>query len=145
MFSTIRPIASASNLFIKRASSVRYSSTTASLQPLFHPTHRTSAHTKVPYGTPSLASSAYLPSSDPTITNSRAVADPATTETPMNLTPKQRQHLERIIRVDQAGELGANYIYMGQVAVLGRGKDKNVAELIQVSTSIHLFAIKKTL
>lgn len=41
--------------------------------------------------------------------------------------------LEEIIRVDQAGELGANYIYAGQLAVLSRTGDKRVADLIQVS------------
>lgn len=30
----------------------------------------------------------------------------------------QKAFLDRVIRVDQAGELGANYIYMGQYAVL---------------------------
>lgn len=30
----------------------------------------------------------------------------------------QKAYLDRVIRVDQAGELGANYIYMGQYAVL---------------------------
>lgn len=34
------------------------------------------------------------------------------------LSKAQQAYLERMIRVDQAGELGANYIYMGQYAVL---------------------------
>ena len=33
---------------------------------------------------------------------------------------KTRALLDRIIRVDHAGELGANRIYAGQLAVLGR-------------------------
>ena len=34
------------------------------------------------------------------------------------LSDAQKAYLDRVIRVDQAGELGANYIYMGQYAVL---------------------------
>jgi ubiquinone biosynthesis monooxygenase Coq7 len=36
--------------------------------------------------------------------------------------PTKRQRLERIIRVDQAGEYGAVRIYEGQMAVLGQSK-----------------------
>jgi ubiquinone biosynthesis monooxygenase Coq7 len=35
-----------------------------------------------------------------------------------------------MIRVNQAGEIGANWIYRGQLAVLG--KDKEVGTLIEV-------------
>ena len=35
--------------------------------------------------------------------------------------PTREEILERIIRVDQAGELGAVRIYAGQIAVLGKG------------------------
>lgn len=34
------------------------------------------------------------------------------------LSRAQKAYLDRVIRVDQAGELGANYIYMGQYGVL---------------------------
>lgn len=34
------------------------------------------------------------------------------------LSPAQKAYLERVIRVDQAGELGADYIYRGQIFVL---------------------------
>lgn len=34
------------------------------------------------------------------------------------LSRAQKAFLDRVIRVDQAGELGANYIYMGQYAIL---------------------------
>lgn len=121
---------------------VRYHSTTASaFIPSFAPLGSTSAQTKIPYGDPSLASSAYLPSdpafpSEHSTPSTTGLANPATTETPVDLTPKQRQLLERIIRVDQAGELGANYIYMGQLAVLSRRKDKGVVDLVQVSPSL---------
>lgn len=98
--------------------------------PSFAPTGSTSADTEVPYGDPSLASSAYLPRKDgaPPLTPEE---QRATSEAPP-LTPRQKRVLERIIRVDQAGELGANYIYYGQHAVLNRGKDKHAADLVQV-------------
>ncbi|RAU20511.1 demethoxyubiquinone hydroxylase family protein [Paramagnetospirillum kuznetsovii] len=35
--------------------------------------------------------------------------------------PDRKQMIERILRVDQAGELGAVRIYQGQLAVLGKG------------------------
>lgn len=40
-----------------------------------------------------------------------------------SLSQAQRAYLERVIRVDQAGELGANLIYMGQYAALSHHKD----------------------
>ncbi|CAG8605547.1 3374_t:CDS:2 [Paraglomus brasilianum] len=45
------------------------------------------------------------------------------------LTYQERKLIESMIRVDHAGELGANYIYKGQMAVLG--KDKEVGHVIQ--------------
>lgn len=42
---------------------------------------------------------------------------------------KTRKLLSRIIRVDQAGELGADRIYAGQIAVLG---NTPVGPIIQV-------------
>ncbi|KAK9712946.1 ubiquinone biosynthesis monooxygenase Coq7 [Basidiobolus ranarum] len=45
------------------------------------------------------------------------------------LTNEEKQLIAEIIRVDQAGELGANRIYQGQIAVLGR--DKNLKPLLQ--------------
>lgn len=35
-----------------------------------------------------------------------------------SLSPHQKAFLDRVIRVDQAGELGANYIYAGQYSIL---------------------------
>lgn len=67
------------------------------------------------------ASSAYLGQQQPS---------PATHETPTDLTRPEREGLEAALRVDQAGEVAANYIYMGQLAVLGR--DPRVGALIQV-------------
>ncbi|GAA5906599.1 hypothetical protein JCM8208_000493 [Rhodotorula glutinis] len=100
-----------------------------STPPSFAPGATTSADTEVPYGDAAHASSAYLPrkAGAPPLT---AEEQRATTEAPP-LTPEQKRVIERIIRVDQAGELGANYIYYGQHAVLSRGKDKRSADLVQ--------------
>lgn len=45
------------------------------------------------------------------------IADPAKVEYGP-LSKAQKAYLDRVLRVDQAGELGANYIYMGQYAIL---------------------------
>lgn len=39
------------------------------------------------------------------------------------LSPAQRAYLDRVIRVDQAGELGADLIYAGQYAALAHNKE----------------------
>ncbi|KNE62906.1 hypothetical protein AMAG_08084 [Allomyces macrogynus ATCC 38327] len=44
------------------------------------------------------------------------------------LTREQHRLLDEILRVDQAGEIGANFIYKGQMAVLGR--DPKVGPLL---------------
>jgi len=54
---------------------------------------------------------------------------PAYSPTNRELTPKEREFLERAIRVNQAGELGANVIYEGQYAVFK--KDKRLKPLIR--------------
>ncbi|KAF8553410.1 COQ7-domain-containing protein [Imleria badia] len=54
---------------------------------------------------------------------------PALTSTPSRLTHAQRAVLDSALRVDHAGEIAANYIYKGQMAVLGR--DPTVGPLIQ--------------
>ncbi|KAG0225529.1 hypothetical protein BGW41_004668, partial [Actinomortierella wolfii] len=51
------------------------------------------------------------------------------TQKPLRLSREQRAMLEEMIRIDQAGELGANWIYRGQYAVLG--SDKKVGPLLQ--------------
>ena len=78
-------------------------------------------HTQRPTPTPS---SAYF---DPT----RSL-DASTSSTPDDLSSSQRKVLEAALRVDQAGEVAANYIYAGQFAVLRR--DPATAALIQAST-----------
>ena len=57
--------------------------------------------------------------------------DASTTTAPQDLTREQKRVLEAALRIDQAGEVAANYIYMGQLAVLGR--DRVCGPLIQVS------------
>lgn len=47
-----------------------------------------------------------------------------------------RALLDRVIRVDHAGEYGANRIYAGQMAVLGRS---SVGPIIQVSECTDIF------
>ncbi|KAF9451219.1 COQ7 protein [Macrolepiota fuliginosa MF-IS2] len=54
---------------------------------------------------------------------------PAVSTTPGNITEEQRAALDAALRVDQAGEVAANWIYMGQMAVLGR--DPKTGTLIQ--------------
>jgi len=56
--------------------------------------------------------------------------DPAVTTTPSNITSEQRHALDSALRVDQAGEVAANWIYRGQMFVLGR--DPSAGPLIQV-------------
>lgn len=56
--------------------------------------------------------------------------DPSTMETPTNLTESQKAMIASAIRIDQAGEIAANWIYKGQLAVLGR--DPKVGPLIEV-------------
>lgn len=43
--------------------------------------------------------------------------------------PKQRQLLERMLRVNQAGELGAVRIYEGQLFVLGKTSEAPVLKV----------------
>lgn len=51
----------------------------------------------------------------------------------MTLDSINRAAVDRIIRVDHAGEYGANRIYAGQMAVLGR---TSVGPIIQVGASV---------
>ena len=76
-----------------------------------------------------LSSSAHaLPSA--AYTDPSRHAEPGVSSTP-DITPEQRQRLDAALRVDQAGEIAANYIYKGQLAVLG--KHPVAGPLIQVS------------
>ena len=46
--------------------------------------------------------------------------------------------VERIIRVDHAGEFGASRIYAGQLAVLGRGKKAELIRHMKAQEDVHL-------
>lgn len=50
----------------------------------------------------------------------------------------ERQMIERIIRVDHAGEYGARRIYEGQLAVLGRGVHGPTIEHMKAQEQVHL-------
>jgi ubiquinone biosynthesis monooxygenase Coq7 len=52
--------------------------------------------------------------------------------------PTLREEIERIIRVDHAGEYGAKRIYEGQLAVLGRTKYKPILEEMKAQEQVHL-------
>lgn len=62
-------------------------------------------------------------------TNPSRARDEAVSASPQDITPEQRRVLDAALRVDQAGELAANWIYRGQMAVLGG--DRQVGPLIQ--------------
>ena len=62
------------------------------------------------------------------------VDDESTMGTPEFLSPVQRETLASAIRVDQAGEVAANWIYRGQMAILG--KDMVAGPVIQASTHL---------
>lgn len=55
---------------------------------------------------------------------------------PGDLTAAER--VERIIRVDHAGEYGAKRIYQGQLAVLGRGEKGEILRHMQAQEQVHL-------
>lgn len=68
----------------------------------------------------------------PQLTLSRSLAtynSPTRSVSDRPLTQKEREFIEPMIRVDQAGEVGAYYIYKGQIAVLG--KDKKLKPILQ--------------
>ena len=46
--------------------------------------------------------------------------------------------VERIIRVDHAGEFGASRIYAGQLAVLGRGEKAELIRHMKAQEDVHL-------
>jgi hypothetical protein len=90
---------------------------------------RSFAHTRPP-----VPSSAYL--------DRIKVPDISTSSTPDDLSPSQRGLLEAALRVDQAGEVAANYIYEGQLAVLRH--DPATSALIQASTHYFSFHVVPT-
>ena len=55
----------------------------------------------------------------------------------------ERDALERIIRVDHAGEYGASRIYAGQLAVLGRGNKGDLLRHMKDQEQVHLDSFGK--
>ena len=52
--------------------------------------------------------------------------------------PTPREMVERMIRVDHAGEYGAKRIYEGQLAILGRGEYGPTIEHMKAQEQVHL-------
>ena len=52
--------------------------------------------------------------------------------------PSTRQMIERLIRVDHAGEYGAARIYEGQLAILGRGEKGDILRHMKAQEQVHL-------
>ena len=57
--------------------------------------------------------------------------------------PTARQYVERVIRVDHAGEYGAKRIYQGQLAVLRGTKWEPVIRHMQAQEQVHLDTFSK--
>ena len=55
---------------------------------------------------------------------------------------KRRKILDQILRVDHAGELGANYIYKGQLKALGSSSP--AAKTIEVSVVRNIWLVHQT-
>ncbi|KAJ9098183.1 hypothetical protein QFC21_004512 [Naganishia friedmannii] len=72
---------------------------------------------------------------------------PATTETPMDLTPKQRKVIERTLRVDLVGEGAANWIYQSTKFVTDLKGDKETSKKVEEmwSTERHHLRTLSTL
>jgi hypothetical protein len=88
--------------------------------------------------TRTLASSAYFPATSepgPSRPSKTIATNPATCTAPTNLTPDEQDVIARIIRVDQAGELGANWIYRGQKWGSEMRGDLKTAKEVEVSGS----------
>ena len=56
--------------------------------------------------------------------------------------PDAARQIERLVRVDHAGEYGAKRIYQGQLAVLGRGPKGDVLRHMQAQEQHHLDTFK---
>jgi len=57
--------------------------------------------------------------------------------------PTREELIERIIRVDQAGEYGAVRIYAGQLAVLGKGPKGDMIRHMKEQEDVHLETFSK--
>ncbi|MBX9699727.1 MAG: demethoxyubiquinone hydroxylase family protein [Acetobacteraceae bacterium] len=61
----------------------------------------------------------------------------------MSTSTTSRSYVERVIRVDHAGEYGAKRIYQGQLAVLGRSRHGPVLRHMQAQEEAHLATFSK--
>jgi 3-demethoxyubiquinol 3-hydroxylase len=59
--------------------------------------------------------------------------------------PAQSSQIERMVRVDHAGEFGATRIYRGQLAVLGRGRATSEIRRMAEAEQRHLAAFESLL
>lgn len=71
------------------------------------------------------------PGAGPSRPSPRPPATRATSEKPV-LTPEEQEVIDRIVRVDQAGELGANWIYRGQKMGMSIRGDRRAVKQIDV-------------
>ena len=62
----------------------------------------------------------------------------STTKAPLPGDPTPRDTVERIIRVDHAGEYGAARIYEGQLAIMGRGPKGDLIRHMKAQEQHHL-------
>ena len=65
-------------------------------------------------------------------------ADSASLPGPLPGDLSARERIERIIRVDHAGEYGASRIYAGQLAILGRGDKGDILRHMKAQEQVHL-------
>jgi ubiquinone biosynthesis monooxygenase Coq7 len=66
-----------------------------------------------------------------TLDTNKAETNTTEGEAYRDLTPSELESIRTMLRINQAGEIGANYIYMGQYQVFKN--DKNLKDLIHVS------------
>jgi hypothetical protein len=91
-----------------------------------------SAPPNAPAGIPHASVAAPPPSTPGASAPPPARPNPATTESP-DLSADERRLIEEIVRVDHAGELGANWIYRGQKWACQMRGDRATAGQVEVS------------
>lgn len=69
----------------------------------------------------------------------------AKTSAPLVGSPNERRALARMLRVDHAGEFGAQRIYAGQIAVLGNSRLGNELRHMAAQEDVHFEAFEKLL
>jgi ubiquinone biosynthesis monooxygenase Coq7 len=115
---------------------------TSTLARLIRPARRTFSSTAILASSSGTASHAYHIPHIPTAGAGPSRPPPppqptrATTEKPI-LTAEEQQVIDRIVRVDQAGELGANWIYRGQKMAMSLRGDRKAVKQIEVGHHHH--------